>query len=173
MTANKPLDRYLAQLHAYAQNVEETVRRSVEDTAQLGREAEAVQLDFEAFLESWTAMLPVLHDLMDDAGVDPSVLASGLADIFITIRARVDLDKRLAEILRTSIANKIGNAQLISINFEWLEEVTPGLIADKLSMIRSQGIMDDSIAELDSRGDPATERLWWLAEALKKNGYVI
>lgn len=171
MTANKPLDRYLTQLHAYAQNVEETVRRSVEDTAQLGREAEAVQLDFEAFLESWTAMLPVLHDLMDDAGVDPSVLASGLADIFITIRARVALDKRLAEIMQTSIANKIGNAQLISINFEWLEEVTPTLIADKLSMIRSQPIMDDALEELQRRGEPATERLKWMVAWLRNNSY--
>lgn len=171
MTANKPLDRYLAQLHAYAQNVEETVRRGVEDTAQLGREAEAVQLDFEAFAESWTAMLPLAHDLAEAAGVDPSVLASGWGDLLLTIRAKVAANKELAEILQTSIANKIGNAQLISINFEWLEEVTPDLIADKLSMIRSQGIMDNALEELQRRGEPATERLKWQAEWFKKNGY--
>lgn len=171
MTANQPLDRYLTQLHTYAQNVEETVRRGVEDTTRLGAEAEAVQLDFELFAENWAAMSSVAHDLAEAAGVDPSVFASSWADLLLTIRAKIASNKELAEILQTSIANKIGNAQLISINFEWLEEVTPGLIADKLSMVRSQGIMNDSLDELANRGDPAMERLKWLAAWLKKNGY--
>lgn len=172
MTANKPLDRYLKQLHTYAQNIEETFRKAIEDTDQVGREAEAAQLDFEAFAESWTAMLPVVHDLAEAAGVDPSVFASSWADLLITIRAKVASNKELAEIMQTSIANKIGNAQLISLNFEWLEEVTPGLIADKITMVRSEGIMKDAIEELISRGEPATLRLHWLAESLKENGYV-
>lgn len=171
MTANKPLDRYLEQLRTWVQSVEEMIRESV-DTAQEGREAEAANLDFEALLKNWTAMLPATHDLVDAAGVDPSVFASSFADLLMTIREKVAADKRLAEILQTSIANKIGNAQLISINFEWLEEVTPGLIADKITMIRSQGIMNDSMDELASRGEPATERLRWQAEWLVKNGFV-
>lgn len=170
MTANKPLDRYLEQLRTWVQGVEELIRKSV-DTAQEGREAEAANLDFEALLEKWTAMLPALHDLVDAAGVDPSVFASSFADLLITIRAKVAANKELAEVLQTSIANKIGNAQLISINFEWLEEVTPDLIADKLSMIRSQGIMDNALEELQRRGEPATERLKWIVAWLRNNGY--
>jgi hypothetical protein len=172
MTSNKPLDRYLQQLHTYAQNIEETFRKAVEDTSQVGREAEAAQIDFEAFAESWAAMLLVSHELADEAGIDLAVFASSWADLLLTIRAKIASNKELAEIMQTSLTNKIGNAQLISINFDWLEEVTPGLIADKNMMIRSQPIMDDSLAELARRGEPATLRLHWMAEWLKKNGYL-
>lgn len=171
MTANKPLDRYLEQLRTCTQNLEEAFRRDIENTAQVGQEAEAVDLHVIAFIENWTAMLPVIHGLAEARGVDPAVFASSWADLLLTIREKVASNEELREMMQQSITNKVGNAQLISINFEWLEEVTPGLIADKMTMIRSEGIMKNSLDELAGRGEPATLRLHWMGAWLKENGY--
>lgn len=171
MTANKPLDRYLTQLHTYAQAVEVSVRQMIEVTAQEGREAEAAELDFTTFIASWTAMLPEVCALADEAGVDLAVFVASWTDLLATIEDRVASNEALRETMQASISNKISNARLISQNFEWLEEVTPALIADKITMIRSQNIMNNSLTELASRGQPATLRLHWMAEWLKDNGY--
>lgn len=168
---NQPLDRYLRQLHAYAQNTEVTIRKMIEDTAQVGREAEAARLDFTVFAASWAAMLLTIQELADEAGIDLAVFASSWADLLLTIHALVTSNKELGEMMQASISNKVSNAILISQNLEWLNEVTPGLIANQISMIRSQDIMNDAMAELASRGEPPALRLKWLAEWLKKNGY--
>lgn len=174
MTAKTPreiLDDNLRRAHAYAQAIEETFRKAIEKTTQVGREAEAVQIDFEAFAKNWAAMPAVAHDLAEAAGVDPSVFASSWGDALITIREQALENEAFKRTMQTSISDKIANARFLEWNFQWLEEVTPALIADFLSMVRSQGIMDDSLDELASRGEPATERLKWMAEWLKKNGY--
>lgn len=174
MTANpadKPLDRYLKQLHGYAQTFEVAVRQMIEDTADVGREAEAAKVDFAAFVTSWAAMLPEVCALADEAGVDLAVFAASWEGLLITIHARLASNEALREAMQRSISNNIANAQLISKNFQWLEEVTPVLIADKITMIRSEEIMDDSIVEAKSRGEPAMQKLRWMAAALKKNGY--
>lgn len=168
---NKTLDDNLRRLHTYAQNVETTVRRGVEDTAQVGREAEAVNLDFVAFLDNWTAMLPVVHDLADDAGVDPSVLASGWGDLLLTIRGRVAANEELRETMETSIANKIANALMIVRNLDLLAEIDFIMIANQVSLIKDVQTVRAAVGEIKKRGGDGLERLQWFADALKENGY--
>lgn len=174
MTANpadKPLDRYLEQLHAYAQTVEVSVRQMIENTTQEGREVKAAEGDFATFAASfapaWAAMLPEVCAFADKAGIDLAVFAASWEDLLVTIHARLASNEALRVTMQTSISNKIANAQLISQNFQWLEEVTPTLFADRVSMVRSQEIMADAIEEVKRRGEPATLRLKWLKEALK------
>lgn len=166
----KPLRRYLAQLHTYAQNIEVTFRKAVEDTAQVGREAEAAEIDFKAFTEEWTAMLLVAQDLADENG-KLAVFAESWADLLLTIRAKIAANEELRVMLETSLANKIGNAELIGQNIGWLAEVTPEWIANYISLVRSEGIMRDAIEIADGRGEPATLRLKWMANKLKELGY--
>lgn len=165
--SNKPLDRYLKQLHGYAQTFEVAVRQKIEDVTQEGEEAEATKDNFAVFLSSWAAMLPEVCGLADEAGIDLAVFAASLEDLLVTIADRVDSNERLREAMQTSISNKIANAQLISRNFQWLEEVTPVLFADRVSMMRTEAIVIDAIEEVKRRGEPATLRLKWLKEALK------
>lgn len=172
MTANpsdKPLDKYLKQLHGYAQTFEVAVRQMIEDTTDVGREAEAANADFTTFVASWAAMLPEVCDLAlaDEAGIDLAAFAASLEDLLVTIAARIAANEALREAMKRSISNNIANAQLISQNFQWLEEVTPVLFADRVSMMRSEEIVVAAIEEVKRRGEPATLRLKWLKAALK------
>lgn len=162
----KPLRRYLAQLHAYAQTVEVSIRKMIEDTEQTDREALAAEADFAVFVESWAAMLLTTQDLADEAGIDLAVFGSGFADLLITIHALAASNQELREMMQASISNKIGNAELIGQNIEWMQEVTPDWLANYLTMIRRQDIMTDAIDILKNRGEAGMERRRWLREAL-------
>lgn len=167
----RPLKHYLKRLHVYAQTVEVTILKMIEDTEQTDREALATEADFAVFAESWAAMLLTVKDMADETDIHLAVFGSGFADLLRTIHALAASNKELREMMQKSISNQIANAGLMGQNIEWLAEVTPEWIANYMSMIRSQDIMDDSLTELASRGEPATLRLHWLGAWLKENGY--
>lgn len=161
----------LARLQTRTQNLEEMINQAILETDQEGREAAAVEIDFETFVKSWTAMLVDVHDLADKAGIDLAVLASGLADLFLTIEVRLAHNEELREMMQRSLTTGVANIRTLADNIQWLNEVDANLIADYISMVRSQAIMDDAIAEIINRGEPATDKLRWIAESLKKRGY--
>lgn len=162
----KPLRRYLAQLHTYAQTVEITIRKMIEDTEQTDREALAAESDFSVFVDSWTAMLLTTKDLADEAGIDLAVFGSGFADLLITIHALAASNKELRDMMETSISNKIGNAELIGQNIRWMQEVTPEWLTDYILIIPRQDIIAVAIDLLKERGERGMERRAWLRKAL-------
>lgn len=145
---SKTQSEHLRRLHAFTQNAEEKLRLALQQTEDMGAEAEDVGKapDLATWIDSY-------------------------ADLLITIRLVVLGNEELQKIFEVSIANKVANAITLAENWELLQRVDASLIACSITQVQDQETMNDAITLAEKWGGEGAQRLGWLVKALKKNGY--
>lgn len=152
---SQSLSEHLRRLHQFTQNAEEKLRTALSRTEQMGIEAEGVS------------------DRIDEAhgaDLDEETVAC-IVDLLITIRLVVIGNEELQRKFEASIANKVANAITLAEAWQLLTQIDYILIAAEISQVRDREIMKAAVGEIVRRGGDGAQRLDWLAEALKREGY--
>lgn len=150
---SQSLSEHLRRLHQFTQKAEEKVRDAIKATEQLGVEAEEAKLAGEA------------HD------INLSEIIACYADLLITIRGLVLSNEELKMLWEASLANKVANAITLAEAWQLLTQIDYILIAAEISQVRDREIMKAAVGEIARRGGGGVDRLKWLSEALKREGY--